>query len=254
MAISPDASGGFRKVEAARGWDWLVEAFGMFKQAAGVWIGITVVYVVIVLIASTIRGGSLITSLFGPTFTAGIVLGCSSQASGQGVKLEHLFAGFRGGRFGALVLLAVIELVAVIALALVCGLIAVLGLGLSPGAFASGQMPPEQYFLPLALVVLIALALYVPILMGMWLSPALVVLRGIAPWEAFKLSFHACLANVVPFLLYGIVGLVIAVFATIPFGLGWLVAAPVFFISVYTSYRDLFPASPAAGAGQPPPF
>lgn len=254
MATSPDASGGFRKVEGGRGWDWLVEAFELFRQSAGVWVGIAVVYFVILLIASSIKGGSLLTSLFGPTFTAGIVLGCSSQASGQGVKLEHLFAAFRGGRLGALVLLAVIELAAVIVLALVCGLVAVLGFGLSPSQFASGQVPPEQYILPIALVVLIALALYIPILMGMWLSPALVVLRGTAPVEAFKLSFHACLANFVPFLLYGVVGLLIAIVATIPLGLGWLVAAPVFFISVYTSYRDIFPATPAASAEQPPPL
>jgi len=35
---------------------------------------------------------------------------------------------------------------------------------------------------------------------------------------------------------------VFAILATIPFGLGWLVLAPVFAGSVYASYRDIFGA------------
>jgi uncharacterized membrane protein len=243
-----------RKVEAGRGWTWLAEAFDMFRQQPGTWIGILIIYVVILLAAALIPGASLLTTLAGPVFSGGIMLGCSSQASGQGVKVSHLFEGFSGSRLGQLVLLAVIYLGACLLLGLVVVLVALLGFGLSPSHLASGTVP-DDYLLPLMLVILVALALYIPVAMGMWLAPALIALDGVEAFAAFKLSFRACLLNFVPFLVYGVVGLVLALLATLPIFLGWLVVAPVFFISIYTSYRDMFPRQGAVlQEGVPPPL
>ena len=58
--------------------------------------------------------------------------------------------------------------------------------------------------------------------------------------EAMKNSFVACLKNVVPFLLYSVILLLLSFVASIPFGLGWLVLGPVIAASLYTSYRDIF--------------
>jgi uncharacterized membrane protein len=55
-----------------------------------------------------------------------------------------------------------------------------------------------------------------------------------------KLSFVACLKNMLPFLLYGLIFTVILVVAIIPFGLGLIVAIPVMMTSLYTSYVDVF--------------
>jgi len=57
---------------------------------------------------------------------------------------------------------------------------------------------------------------------------------------AIKQSFGACLKNIVPFLIYGVVAFVLSIVATIPFGLGWLVLGPVLAASVYTAYQDIF--------------
>jgi hypothetical protein len=43
-----------------------------------------------------------------------------------------------------------------------------------------------------------------------------------------------------PFLVYGLIGIVLAVVATIPFALGWLVVGPLSIASIYTSYCDIF--------------
>jgi uncharacterized membrane protein len=67
-----------------------------------------------------------------------------------------------------------------------------------------------------------------------------VVLRGLAPVAAIKESFVGCLKNVVPFLIYGIVLLVLGIVAAIPLGLGWLVLGPVAIASIYVSYRDIY--------------
>jgi uncharacterized membrane protein len=55
-----------------------------------------------------------------------------------------------------------------------------------------------------------------------------------------KASFIACLKTIVPFLVYSVIALLLALIASIPFGLGWLVLGPVMAASLYTSYRDIF--------------
>jgi uncharacterized membrane protein len=90
------------------------------------------------------------------------------------------------------------------------------------------------------LAMLVALALSIPIYMALWFAPALVVFHDLAPVDAMKASFAACLKNLVPFLLYSVVLLVLCMIAAIPFGLGFLVLAPVILASIYTAYRDIF--------------
>src|SRR5262249_39664681 len=79
-----------------------------------------------------------------------------------------------------------------------------------------------------------------PLFMALWFAPALAVFHQQGPAEAMKASFFACLKNVVPFLLYSVILLLLAFVASIPFGLGWLVLGPVIAASLYTSYRDIF--------------
>jgi len=92
----------------------------------------------------------------------------------------------------------------------------------------------------IALFLLLMMALSVPVLMAVWFAPALVALHERGPLEAMKESFQACLKNAVPFLVYGVVGLVLAIVASIPFGLGWLLFGPVLIASVYTAYKDIY--------------
>jgi uncharacterized membrane protein len=46
--------------------------------------------------------------------------------------------------------------------------------------------------------------------------------------------------NIVPFLLYGLVGVGLAIVATIPLLLGWLVLGPLTIASLYTGYCDIY--------------
>jgi uncharacterized membrane protein len=58
--------------------------------------------------------------------------------------------------------------------------------------------------------------------------------------EAVMSSLRAVFKNVLPFLVYGVIQLVLAVVASIPFALGWLVLLPVMLLTAYVSYRDVF--------------
>jgi uncharacterized membrane protein len=92
----------------------------------------------------------------------------------------------------------------------------------------------------LAMLVMVALGFVVA--MAFWYAPALVVFRDVAPVDALKASFAASLKNIVAFLLYGIIYIVAAIVASIPFGLGWIVLIPVVMLSIYVSYKDVYGA------------
>ena len=86
----------------------------------------------------------------------------------------------------------------------------------------------------------VMLALLVPLFAAYWFAPALVVMHDLQPIAAMRESFFACFRNFVPFIVYGIIVLVLAILAAIPFGLGYLVLVPVLMASVYVGYRQIF--------------
>jgi uncharacterized membrane protein len=233
---------GGRAVAAGRGWDWIAQGWGLFKKQPGVWIGILVVLLLInVAIAFVPVLGSLASFVLGPVFGGGILLGCRAMEQGAEMEMGHLFAGFRG-RFGPLVLVGVLNLVATVVIVVVVGLITGVSLfGMSGGAMPHSMSPATA--LTLLLAVLIVVALQLPVIMAVWFAPALVVFHGKDAVTALKESFFGCLKNAVPFLVYGLVMLVFMIAASIPAGLGWLVLGPVLAASIYTSYKDIFTAA-----------
>jgi uncharacterized membrane protein len=62
------------------------------------------------------------------------------------------------------------------------------------------------------------------------------------PGAALKASFEGCLANLGPFLVYSLVFIGLAILASIPLGLGWLVLGPMIAGSCYASWRRIFSA------------
>ena len=74
----------------------------------------------------------------------------------------------------------------------------------------------------------------------MWFAPALVFFNNMSPVDACKASLNACLKNILPFLILGLVIFVLAFFAALPVGLGFLVLVPVLAGTLYASYQDVF--------------
>ena len=109
-----------------------------------------------------------------------------------------------------------------------------------PEAWETGQMTDQQA-MNMVLVVLVMTLFMIPLLMLFWFAPTLIVLHDdVGIIEAMKLSFLGCIRNILPFLIYGIVGFILMILASIPFGLGWLVLGPVLFGTIYASYKDIF--------------
>ena len=98
--------------------------------------------------------------------------------------------------------------------------------------------------LAVMLFLLVLLALLMPLTMAMWFATALVLFDNQPAWQAFKISYRGCLANLMPFLVFGLIGMVLCVVAAMPLGLGLFLLLPVLFATGYTSYRDVFGAEP----------
>jgi uncharacterized membrane protein len=176
------------------------------------------------------------------------MLGCNALARGEPLRIGHLFDGFGAGRFGPLVIIGLVVLAAAIVLGLIVATVAFLSIGAAGLAALAALTDPTQidlatlssFGLSLLLVMLIGLVGASLIAMAYWFAPALVVLNGEEPVAAMRKSFAACWRNIGAFLVYGIIYLGLAFVATIPFGLGWLVLAPMIAGSCYASWRTVF--------------
>jgi uncharacterized membrane protein len=236
-------------VDAGNGYEWWREAWRLFAAAPGIWIAITVIFVVIMVMLHFIPVlGSLATTLLAPVFAGGVFAGCRALDRGGELTINHLFAGF-SDRLAPLMVVGLLYLAGSLAIVVVVAALLFATAGMSGiGALLTGD-PLQAGVAALAalgvgamLALLFALLLGIPLTMAFWFAPALVALRGDEPWAAMKTSFDACLRNMLPMLVYSLLGLVFAIAASIPFGLGWLVLAPVFAASVYTSYKDIYGA------------
>ena len=228
---------GGRTVAAGHGWSWIAQGWELFKRQPALWIGMFVTMVVILLLLAFVPViGTLANAVLWPVLEAGLLIGCRALEKEGNLEFGHLFAGFRE-RFGTLIAVGAISF----GISLVIGLLvfAVMGFGMFT-MMGGGPGTGPQALASIALPLLVMLALLLPLFMAMWFAPALVVFHARGAVEAMKESFLGCLKNIVPFLIYGLIGLAFAMLASIPFGLGWLLLGPVLIGSFYASYRDIY--------------
>jgi len=237
-------------VASGNGTAWWREGWRLFAASPGIWIAITVLYVIIMVMLSFVPVlGSLATTLLAPVFAGGVLSGCRAQDRGGELRIEHLFAGFTD-RLGPLMIVGLLYLVGTLAIVVVVGTLLFAAVGMTGiGTLLTGD-PLQAGVASLAALgigalfaVLLGLLLGIPLMMAFWFAPALVALRNDEPVAAAKASFDACLRNLLPMLVYSLLGLAFAIVASIPLGLGWLVLAPVFAASIYASYKDIFGAA-----------
>jgi len=238
---------GPHSVPAERGAAWVFESFDYFKANPLGWIGALVVLFVITAIASLIPLGGLAINIVSPVFTAGFMLGCHQYREGGVFSFNHLFAGFSNNVKQLLLVGAILLGFSLLIAVVVVAVAAFTAVDFS--ALSSGQIEqqlqeqlsdPAEMFLPFVTIMLIIVALSVPLMMAIWFAPALVVLNRLSAVEAMRLSFQGCLINLLPFLFYGIVALVVLFISMIPFGLGLLITVPMMTASIYVAYRDIF--------------
>ncbi|WP_291846949.1 BPSS1780 family membrane protein [Accumulibacter sp.] len=229
---------GGRLVPASHGYYWLRSGWEMFRTAPGTWIGIALTFMAVVLIFGSIPLLNIAVNLVIPVFIGGISIGCRAIEEGRGIRFAHLFAGF-ARQPGALLLVGLLYLLGLLVMAIIIGVIAALTGALAFGT--AGRAGGEETAIWTFVVSVLAMILvFTPLAMAVWLAPPLVVLHELSASQAIRASLRVALRNFPPFLLYGVLVLLAAVLASLPFLLGWLVLLPVLYASLYAAFRDLF--------------
>ncbi len=226
----------------SRGLDWITEGFGLFRLNQLIWIVNLVIFLAITMPLSLVPFiGAIATLLLQPVLIGGMLSGCRALEQGRELRIEHLFDGFRQNT-NPLLMVGLISGAAYLLVGLAVFLVVggAIGLGTLGGLTDRPNLVLGGAMVGFLFSGLIGLALTLPIAMATWFAPALVIFDNMQALDAMKASFTACLNNMLPFLLYGIVALVLAGLAMIPLGLGMLVLVPTLIASVYTSYRDIF--------------
>ena len=226
-----------KQVPVANAWAWIVSGYNLFKKNPAMWIILFIIYLAIIVPLSLIPIiGSVVSTLLAPVFSAGIMWGCEAVTKNEELEINHLFAGFKKNTsqliaVGGLYMLGLLVVAVLVVLTLDRETIEILIKGGTVNAQQTSAM---------LLPILVAMLFLLPLLMAYWFAPILVGLNGLTSAEAMKLSFMACFKNTAPFLLYGLIFMVLFALAIIPFGLGLLVVFPLMMTSLYTSYVDVF--------------
>ena len=100
-----------RVVEASRGTGWWAQGWRTFTSNLWTWIGIMVIYFIIVVLISVIPFvGDVGHSLLAPVFIGGLMLGCRAIHRGEPLRVAHLFEGFQGAHFVPLLIIGAIDI------------------------------------------------------------------------------------------------------------------------------------------------
>lgn len=238
-------------LQAGHGWLWIKQGYALFMKAPLLWM----VLLMICFIAATGLTavpvvGEPLASLLLPAVLAGLMAGCRALEQGEELELAHLFGGFRRNTAQ----LVTLGGVALVGQYLIFGAMMMVGGAALVGIMMSGQPVenPEvirQAISGAGIAVLLGLTLFSVLMMAMQFAPMLVYFNNVAPVEAMKLSLRAFVNNIGAMLVYGVTFMLLAILASIPMMLGWLVLMPIVFTSIYACYCDIFPA--VKDGGQP---
>lgn len=234
----PAFDGDCRQVDPGACFDWLRQGWAMFVANPGIWIGCAVLNLIILLAISIVPlFGQVAAHLLLPLFGAGWLQLCRQQSDEQGPEIADLFIGFRQ-HTGSLVMVGVYYVAGVFGIAFLAFLL--ISGGILGGA-VTGKVAGFGIALGgVMLAGLLVMILSVPVIMATWFAPALVFFHGMQPIPAMKASFAAGVKNWLPMSVFGLLLTIMAFFAMLPIGLGFLLLLPIVSAAVYASYRDIF--------------
>ena len=239
-----------QSVPAGRGWQWIVAAFSLFRKNPTIWI---VLHLILILIGAGLTIlpviGPYLLYLLTPLLLGGLMTAAKDIESGQDIEIAHLFRGFRQNT-SHLITVGGVYLVGQV---VISGLMITLGgpefqqaLRVGVEGIDPASITPEVAT-RILMALLAGMALFVPLAMATWFSPALVILDNRPGFAALGESVRACMGNMRAFLVYGVFSLLLLIVAAIPFGLGLVLWIPVTVLTMYTSYRDVFATAATPG-------
>ena len=255
LSTSMDVRSKIRALPASNGLSWIKAGWQLFKMAplhaAVVGLLILLVPVVFSMVPAV---GFLLSTLFTPVLTAGGFLVWEGLQRTGKLEIEDYFAGFRL-KLESLVIAGLLNLLGVLVLVTVTALVTIVfalllnagnsledaltTLGLAFTAQNYSEILRSPIVLLGAFAVLFGLGVWVPLFMAQIFAPALIVFYRMSPLNAMKASFFMCLANVTPYLIYGLATLPLGLLAILPLGLGIIPLIAVLSAAQYFAMTDI---------------
>ncbi len=249
-----------KKVPFINGYKWFVDAWGIFIKTPGFWVVFFLAYLItsyaLSFFFSLIPLGNIFYAPFQQVFAGFIIVVCYKADHFRRVDMRQSFNKLKP-RIGDLLIVGIIYIGLIFAILMIVAIFMSV-MAVITGVFANmdlGNINPQEIenlvILPsgginpqiinfIFICILLLLAFILPLAMAIWFAPVLIVLHNVKPLMAMKLSFKACIINMLPFLLYGVVWLGLFIIAVIPLFLGLLVLGPILILTIYTSYKDIF--------------
>jgi len=244
-----------RRMPIGYGVAWFGRGWRGFANSPGLLIGVMFLWLVVVVGLNLVPLiGSLASTIIGPALFGGYLLMCRAAINDDRPALEQFFAGLtrRECRVDSLVL----------GLMLLLGHVAAMLITFAAFVFFSlvilGEVPLDKLaeyeatgsvegmvvsmglVLALILTILVGLIPYTILAMAMTYAAPLVVDNRCTALTALRVSFNACLRNILPLSVFALVYLALAVIALIPLGLGLILFVPVSMAALAVSYMDIF--------------
>lgn len=232
-----------KQFAAAQGWEWIKQGYTLFKKSPLLWVVLFIICMVAAIALSNVPVvGEPLVSLLMPVILVGLMTGARALQNGEELELAHLFSGFQK-HMSQLVTLGGISLVAQF---LIFGVMLMVGGGTLVTVLMSSEPITDPNVINEALAgagfaALLGMLLFSVLMMAMQYAPMLVYFNNLAPLEAMKLSLRAFLNNIAAMMVYSVTLVALAILASLPLFLGWLILLPLTFISLYISYCDIFP-------------
>lgn len=244
-------------VPASHGWLWVKQGAALFGKAPLTWLLVSIAYwMVMTVLARLPYIGLLAGSLVTPALAVSFLAMCRELDRGERLKVTLFAAGFRRN-LATLVTLGGLYLAVTLAIFAATWLIdgGTLMQWMLLGKPAASPLGENETFLT---AVLVAILCWIPVQLAFWFAPVLAAWHDMSAVKALFFSFFAALRNWTAFVVCALVagaasGLVaaalfnlqrvkpaVAVVPTLIFLL-LIVVIPLYYASLYASYRDVFP-------------
>lgn len=237
----------FRQVDVSAGWNWYVRGWGLFMKNPGMWLVTALVMMILLAVLSWFPlVGPAAAALVKPALLGGMLYGARELDQGRSFEFTHLFQALQDSKLtGPMIMLGLLPMVVLLVFAVLFGAAlfsAVVGMMLAPktaglsGAFGAGSF---------VMLLLLGIPAWIGLFAALFFSIPQVMF-GRAEWlDAIKSSLNACLANIVPMLLFVVIFIVLAMLAAVfTFGFGMLLLAPVVVAAMYCAWSEVYGGTP----------
>ncbi len=230
-----------KSVDVGQALSWFSCGWQVFMKNPGMWIVMVVIYLVLAIVLSLIPFiGALVLALISPALFGGLIYAAKEVSEGRNLDIQHLFQGFKDkDKMTPLLILGAIALAMAVVVMLV-SMVIIGGSAMGMMAAGGGRGASMGFGFGMMFGFVVILVLEIVIAMALVYATPLVMLKGTPPIDAIKSSFNSCIKNFVPMLIFGIIYGVVAVIATLPFLLGWIVFGPVSIGIIYCSYKSIY--------------